>query len=48
MYSLTKAGELFLGGWIEALQNYQKVLQQAMVPFEAAARGGAGEEENDD
>jgi poly-beta-hydroxybutyrate-responsive repressor len=42
MYSLTKAGELFLGGWIEALQNYQKVLQQALAPWEAAgAQQGA-------
>lgn len=26
MYSLTAAGEIFLSGWIEALQNYQRVL----------------------
>lgn len=44
MYSLTKAGELFLGGWIEALQNYQKVLQQALAPWEPpkAAKSGVG------
>lgn len=30
MYSLTKAGELFLSGWIEVLQNYQTVLQKAL------------------
>ena len=36
MYSLTAAGDLFLSGWIEALQNYQKVLQQAMAPYGAA------------
>lgn len=31
MYSLTKAGELFLSGWIETLQNYQTILQQALT-----------------
>lgn len=31
MYSLTAAGDLFLAGWITALQNYQSVLQQAMT-----------------
>jgi hypothetical protein len=30
MYSLTKAGEIFLSGWIEVLQNYQKVLNAAL------------------
>ncbi len=30
MYSLTKAGEIFLSGWIEVLQNYQKVLNTAL------------------
>ncbi|HMO54869.1 MAG TPA: helix-turn-helix transcriptional regulator [Tepidiformaceae bacterium] len=29
MYSLTKAGELFLSGWIDVLQNYQNILQKA-------------------
>jgi len=33
MYSLTAAGDLFLAGWVDALQNYQKVLQQAMAAF---------------
>ena len=42
MYSLTAAGEIFLSGWIDALQNYQKVLQQALVSWNpAAAAGGA-------
>jgi len=45
MYSLTKAGEIFLGGWIDALQNYQKVLQQALVPF---APTPATQEDDDD
>ena len=30
MYSLTKAGELFLTGWINTLQNYQTILQTAL------------------
>ncbi|MCL4242578.1 MAG: helix-turn-helix transcriptional regulator [Dehalococcoidia bacterium] len=29
MYSLTAAGELFLSGWIDVLQNYQAVLKKA-------------------
>lgn len=33
MYSLTVAGDLFLTGWIETLQNYQKVMQQALAGF---------------
>lgn len=31
MYSLTAAGDLFLNGWIEALQRYQSVLQGALT-----------------
>lgn len=37
MYSLTKAGDLFLSGWIEALQNYQRVLQEALAGFDPDA-----------
>jgi PadR family transcriptional regulator PadR len=33
MYSLTKAGELFLSGWIDVLQNYQSILQKALTTF---------------
>ncbi len=33
MYSLTAAGDMFLAGWIQVLQNYQAVLQQAMNAF---------------
>lgn len=33
MYSLTKAGELFLSGWIDVLQNYQKILQSTLQGF---------------
>ena len=35
LYSLTQAGDIFLTGWIEALQNYQAMIQNAlsgMVP----------------
>ncbi len=39
MYSLTQAGDIFLAGWIETLQNYQKVLQQALLNMDAFARG---------
>lgn len=30
MYSLTRAGDIFLSGWIDALQNYQNVLRGAL------------------
>jgi poly-beta-hydroxybutyrate-responsive repressor len=30
MYSLTKAGDIFLSGWIDALGRYQAVLQKTM------------------
>jgi poly-beta-hydroxybutyrate-responsive repressor len=30
MYSLTKAGELFLSNWIDVLGRYQAVLQQTL------------------
>ena len=31
MYSLTKAGDIFLNGWIEVLQNYQKMISAALA-----------------
>lgn len=37
MYSLTKAGELFLSGWIDVLQNYQKILQGSLDVFRTDA-----------
>lgn len=43
MYSLTAAGDLFLSGWISALQNYQKVLHQAMTAFEPPAPGSSAD-----
>ena len=30
VYSLTKAGEIFLTGWVEGLQKYQSVLSAAL------------------
>ena len=30
LYSLTQAGDIFLTGWIAALQNYQTMIQQAL------------------
>ncbi len=33
MYTLTKAGELFLSGWVDVLQNYQKILASALEGF---------------
>ena len=39
MYSLTQAGDIFLSGWIDTLQNYQQVLQQALAGMDAFARG---------
>lgn len=39
MYSLTKAGELFLSGWIETLQNYQAILQTALSGLTPNAPG---------
>lgn len=40
MYSLTKAGELFLSGWIDVLQNYQAILQQAARSLNPQATDG--------
>lgn len=42
MYSLTRAGELFLSGWIDVLQNYQAVLQKAAEGFAPAKDSGGG------
>ena len=33
MYTLTKAGELFLSGWVDVLQNYQNILHSALQGF---------------
>jgi PadR family transcriptional regulator len=34
MYSLTKAGDMFLSAWIDILQNYQLILRQALADME--------------
>ena len=43
MYTLTKAGELFLSGWIDVLQNYQKILTGALAGFVPPADSDAGD-----
>jgi poly-beta-hydroxybutyrate-responsive repressor len=30
MYSLTKAGDIFLSGWIDVLERYQRVLRDSL------------------
>jgi hypothetical protein len=34
MYSLTKAGDLFLSNWIDVLGKYQAVLQKTIEEFD--------------
>ena len=45
MYSLNKAGELFLSGWIDVLQKYQAFLQNAAAGLQGRleAEGGTPE-----
>ena len=40
MYSLTKAGDLFLSGWIDVLGRYQAVLQSTIKDLEPRAAEG--------
>lgn len=47
MYSLTAAGDLFLATWMQAFQNYQVVLQQAMQGFFPPAPGATTESEDE-
>lgn len=42
MYTLTKAGELFLSGWVDVLQNYQRVLTSALEGLIPPADEDAG------
>jgi poly-beta-hydroxybutyrate-responsive repressor len=42
MYSLTKAGEIFLSGWIDVLSRYQAVLQKTIEGLDPD-RQAAGE-----
>lgn len=43
MYSLTSAGEMFLGTWIQTLQQYQTVLQDALSGFSLESQPSEGE-----
>ena len=47
MYSLTKAGELFLSGWIDVLSRYQAVLQQAADGIDRGAPVARGEDDEE-
>ena len=38
MYSLTKAGDLFLSSWIDVLGRYQAVLQKTLDGMDAATK----------
>lgn len=40
MYSLTKAGDVFLSGWIETLQRFQSVFQRAAEDVGASPADG--------
>jgi poly-beta-hydroxybutyrate-responsive repressor len=44
MYSLTKAGDLFLSSWIDVLGKYQAVLQKTIQNFDEKAQPGEAEE----
>jgi PadR family transcriptional regulator PadR len=45
MYSLTKAGDLFLSSWIDVLGRYQAVLQRTIEGFEGENSGADVAEE---
>ena len=45
MYSLTKAGDVFLSGWIDVLSRYQAVLQKTISDIEPKATGGASDDD---
>jgi poly-beta-hydroxybutyrate-responsive repressor len=42
MYSLTKAGEIFLSGWIDVLGRYQAVLRNTLEGMEADGASPSG------
>ena len=46
VYSLTRAGDLFLSGWIEVLQNYQSILQTALTGLAPAIQDPETEAED--
>ena len=37
IYSLTKAGDIFLSSWIDVLQRYQEIVQSAAKAYEESA-----------
>ncbi len=43
IYSLTKAGDLFLSSWIDVLGRYQAVLQKTIEGLEPPAQAGEDE-----
>ena len=45
MYSLTKAGDLFLTGWIDILGKYQAVLQRTLADLEPEQPAPPADEE---
>jgi PadR family transcriptional regulator, regulatory protein PadR len=48
VYTLTRAGDLFLSDWIDALQNYQNVLRGALAGLAPmAGTNGAGSRTSD-
>jgi len=44
MYSLTKAGDVFLSSWIDVLGRYQAVLQKTIEGFEGQSGTAEGSE----
>ena len=38
MYSLTKAGDMFLSGWIDVLGKYQAVLQRTLLGMDGKSK----------
>lgn len=47
MYSLTKAGDLFLSSWIDVLGRYQAVLQKTIEGFDREGGGSDATEDNE-
>lgn len=43
MYSLTAAGQVFLGNWLEIMQRYQEVLQRSLEELAPDGPDGLGE-----
>ena len=48
MYSLTKAGDIFLSGWIDVLGKYQAVFQSTIAGMEADGIAGAATADDDE